>query len=80
MADKKIAVLEKAVDQSNENYRIVNNKFKNSIATTQEVLDANVARLRAQLNYEFAKADAQVSNYKLAETAGIISSNFTSNK
>lgn len=80
VANKKIAVLEKAVAQSNENYRIVNNKFKNSLATTTEVLDANVARLRAVLNFEFAKADAQVSNYKLAETAGIISANFTSNK
>lgn len=80
LADKKITVLEKAVDQATENYRIVNNKFNNSIATTQEVLDANVARLRAQLNYEFAKADAQVSNYKLAATAGIISQNFTNNK
>ncbi|ULQ53449.1 TolC family protein [Flavihumibacter fluvii] len=80
LADKRITVLEKAVDQANENYRIVSNKFRNSIATTQEVLDANVARLRAQLNYEFSKADAQVSNYKLAETAGIISQNFTSSK
>jgi outer membrane protein len=80
LADKRITVLEKAVDQANENYRIVSNKFKNSIATTQEVLDANVARLRALLNYEFSKADAQVSNYKLAETAGIISQNFTSTK
>lgn len=73
---KKISVLEKSVEQANETYRIVKNKFTNSLATTTEVLDANVARLRAQLNYEFAKADAQVSQYKLAQTAGTLSGNF----
>ncbi|MBZ5856766.1 TolC family protein [Flavihumibacter profundi] len=80
LAIRKIAVLEKAVEQANENYRIVKNKFNNSLATTTEVLDANVARLRAQLNIEFAKADAQVSNYKLAESAGILSTNFPASK
>lgn len=73
---KKISVLEKSVEQANETYRIVKNKFTNSLATTTEVLDANVTRLRAQLNYEFAKADAQVSQYKLAQTAGTLSGNF----
>jgi outer membrane protein len=76
VAGKKIAVLQKAIEQANENYRIVSNKFNNSIATTQEVLDANVAKLRAQLNYEFAKADAQVSYFKLAATAGVIQEQF----
>jgi outer membrane protein len=80
LAIRKIAVLEKAVEQANENYRIVKNKFNNSLATTTEVLDANVARLRAQLNIEFAKADAQVSNYKLAESAGLLSTTFPASK
>lgn len=80
LAEKKISVLEKAVEQANENYRIVSNKFNNSIATTQEVLDANLARLRAQLNYEFARADARVSNYKLAATAGVIAESFPTTK
>lgn len=76
LSSRKISVLEKAVEQANETYRIVKNKFSNSLATTTEVLDANVARLRAQLNYEFARADAQVSQYKLAQTAGTLSGNF----
>lgn len=80
LASNKIAVLQKAVEQATENYRIVDNKFKNSLATATDVLDANVARLQAQLNYEFGKVDAAVSRYTLAETAGTLADTFTNSK
>lgn len=70
---KKIEVYEKAVQQANENYRITKNKYDNSLATTTDLLDADVAQLQAQLNYAFAKADAVSAYNKLLQASGSIS-------
>ncbi len=69
---KKIDVYAKAVEQATENYRITKNKYDNSLATTTDLLDADVAQLQAGINYEYAKADAVVAYNKLYETAGLI--------
>jgi outer membrane protein len=68
---KKIEVYRKAVEQANENYRITKNKYDNALANTTDLLDADVAQLQAGINFEFAKADAEVAYNKLYETAGI---------
>lgn len=68
---KKIQVYEKAVEQANENYRITKNKYDNSLATTTDLLDADVARLQAGIDYAYAKADAVVAYHKLYESAGV---------
>ncbi|RYY61353.1 MAG: TolC family protein [Chitinophagaceae bacterium] len=68
---KKIEVYAKAVEQAQENYRITKNKYDNSLATTTDLLDADVASLQAKLNYVFAKADAVVAYDKLLQTAGM---------
>ena len=70
---RKIDVYEKAVEQANENYRITKNKHDNSLVTTTDLLEADVAQLQAKLNYSFSKADALVAYKKLQQTAGIIS-------
>lgn len=70
---KKIEVYAKAVIQAEENYRIVKNKFNNSLATTTDLLDADVAQLQARLSYTLARADAFVAYNKLLQTAGILS-------
>jgi outer membrane protein TolC len=69
---KKIEVLNVAVEQSNENYKITKNKYDNSLATTTDLLDADVQQLQAKLNYAYAKADAVVAYNKLLQTAGIV--------
>lgn len=69
---RKIDVYSKAIDQANENYRITKNKYDNSLVTTTDLLDADVAQLQAQLNYAFSKADAVVAYKKLQQTAGIL--------
>ena len=69
-SQKKIDVHAKAVEQANENYRIVKNKFNNSLATTTDLLEADVAQLQAKLNYVFAKADAIVAYNQLLQAAG----------
>jgi outer membrane protein TolC len=79
-ATKKIDVYNKAVEQANENYRIVKNKYDNSLTTTTELLDADVAQLQAQLNYAFAKADAVVAYKRLQAAAGTLTYNTNTNK
>jgi outer membrane protein TolC len=70
---KKIDVYRSAVEQAEENYRIVRSKNANALATATELLDADVAQLQAQLNYAFARADAMVSYQKLLQAAGLLS-------
>jgi outer membrane protein TolC len=70
---KKIEVYFKAVQQAEENYRIVKNKFDNSLATTTDLLDADVAQLQSRLSYTLARADAFVAYNKLLQTAGLLS-------
>lgn len=72
---KKIDVYAKAEEQADENYRIVKNKYDNSLATTTDLLDADVAQLQAKLNHAFAMADATVAYKKLQASAGVLTEN-----
>ena len=72
LSNKKIEVYAKAVEQAVENYKITKNKYDNSLATTTELLDADVAQLQAKLNYTFSKTDALVAYNKLQQTAGLL--------
>ncbi|WP_018615581.1 TolC family protein [Segetibacter koreensis] len=72
LSQKKIDVYEKAIAQAEENYKIVKNKFDNALATTTDLLDADVAQLQARLNGAFSKADASVAYNKLLQTAGLL--------
>jgi len=69
-SQKKIEVYAKAIEQANENYRIVKNKYNNSLATTSDVLEADVAQLQARLNYTSARADAVVIYNQLLLVSG----------
>jgi outer membrane protein TolC len=69
-AKKKIEVYHKAQEQAEENYRIVKSRHANALATTTELLDADVAKLQAMLNCSFAKADAFNAYEKLMLTIG----------
>ena len=71
-SQKKIEVYEKAIAQATETYRIIKNKYTNSLATTTELLDADVAELQARMNYAFAQSDAVVAYNKLLQSAGLL--------
>ncbi len=79
LSKKKIGVYESAVQQAEENYRIVNNKYGVSLATATELLDADVAQLQARLNVALAQADAVVAYHKLLQASGGLSDRFTAN-
>ncbi|MEO8583524.1 MAG: TolC family protein [Flavitalea sp.] len=70
---KKIDTYKNAVDQAEENYKIVKNKYDNSLATTTDLLDADVAQLQTRLNYAFSRADASASYSRLLKSAGMLS-------
>lgn len=73
LSRKKIEVYQKALEQANENYRITNNKYANSLVTLTDLLDADVLRLQAQLNIVSVKADALLAYKKILLTAGLLS-------
>ena len=74
LSHKKMDTYVKAIEQSEENYRITKNKHDNNLATTTDLLDADVANLQAHLNYAYAKADALVAYHKLLQASGILDS------
>lgn len=69
---KKIEVLEKSVIQATENYRITKNKYDNSLATTTELLEADVALLQSRLSVTNAKADSFMAYNRLLQAAGLL--------
>ena len=71
-ANKKIEVTEASIEQGQENYKIVKNKYDNSLLTVTDLLDANALMLQSQISYELAKADAIVAYNTLLERAGIL--------
>jgi len=72
LSKRKIDVYAKAVEQADENYRITKNKYDNSLVTTTDLLDADVAQVQSKINFESAKADAVVAYKRLEQTAGVI--------
>lgn len=72
LSTQKTKVFAQSVEQADENYRITKNKYDNNLATTTDLLDADVAQLQARLNYAFSKADAMVAYKKLQKAAGTL--------
>lgn len=72
---KKIQVYEKAVIQATENYRITKNKYDNSLASTTDLLDADVALLQTKLSVSNAKADSFLAYNKILQVTGILKIN-----
>ncbi len=69
---KEIEVYQNAVLQATENYRITNNKYNNTLATLTELLDADVAKLQANLSVTNAQADSYLAYSKLLYATGLL--------
>ena len=67
---KKTDVYAFAVDQATENYRITKNKFDNTLASVQDLLDADVLLLQTKLNDAMSKADVLLTWHRLLKSAG----------
>jgi outer membrane protein TolC len=65
-------VYAKAMEQAKENYRITKNKYDNSLVTTSDLLEADLAQLQSTLSYTLARADAFVAYSKLIQSTGTL--------
>jgi outer membrane protein len=71
-ANKKIEVSRTAIEQAEENYKIVKNKYDNSLLTVTDLLDANASMLQSEIDNQLAKADAIVAYNTLLQRAGVL--------
>jgi len=71
-ARDKIGVAEMAVEQAEENFRINAERFKEQVATTTEVLDAQTLLTQARSNYFNALSDYNIAWARLNRAMGIV--------
>lgn len=78
---KQDKVYSESVDQASENYRIVKDKYDNGLADTNDLLEADVDQLGAQVNQANAKANVALKYYELLNASGQLlqSFNFSQN-
>ena len=69
---EKIKVLEQSVSEAEENERITLSKYRNSLATTTEQIDAQTQLYFQRVSLEIAKADATINYYDLIKSTGHI--------
>lgn len=72
VAQAKIGLALKAIDQASENKRILDNRFTAQVALLTDVLDADVFLLQAKTNLLNAQAEAAIAKYKLQKSLGNI--------
>lgn len=61
---------ERAVEQAEENLRVVRDRYRNGEGTNTEVLDAEMLRSMSRNNYANADFDAKLALYELARGVG----------
>lgn len=71
-AQKNIAVTEKAIEQAEENYRIVQGRFQAQLATSTAVLDAQTLLTSARSNYFNALYDYRIALARLDHSTGTL--------
>jgi len=69
-AEEKVRVAGQAVGQAEENLRVTRERFKQGVALNADVLDADVALLRAQMNRTQAAIDLVLAEARLEKALG----------
>ncbi|MCK9210809.1 MAG: TolC family protein [Ignavibacteriaceae bacterium] len=69
-ATQKINITKLTVEQADENQRITSEKFKNGVALSSDLIDAEVALLSAKTNYTSALVDLELAKAKLDKSIG----------
>ena len=70
LALKKNVVFAKALEQANENYRIVKDKYDNGLADTDQLLEADVQQLQGQIDHMLGQANEMLTLYQYAYKTG----------
>ncbi|OGP67244.1 MAG: hypothetical protein A2031_04315 [Deltaproteobacteria bacterium RBG_19FT_COMBO_43_11] len=71
-AEHQITVSEKVIEQAEENFRISEERYKERVATTTEVLDAQTLLTRAKSQYANALGDYNINYARLQRAMGTI--------
>ena len=69
-AYEEVATLEKSVQLANENYQVIENRYRNDIALVTDMLDASNQLLDAELQLANARINVIFNYYKLKNTSG----------
>ncbi len=69
-AESQIAVSQKVIEQAEENFRIAEARYKERVARSTEVLDAQTLLTRAKSEYANALADYHISLARLERSMG----------
>lgn len=69
-AYEEVATLEKSVELANDNYKVIENRYRNDIALVTDMLDASTQLLDAELQLVNAKINVIFNYYKLKNTSG----------
>jgi outer membrane protein TolC len=77
---KQNLVYKQAVEQATENYRIVKDKYDNSLATTNDLLEADVQQLQTKINLALSQADIALKYYQLQFAEGKLINSFNISK
>ncbi|EKT4535035.1 TolC family protein [Flavobacterium psychrophilum] len=73
-------VYKQAVEQATENYRIVKDKYDNSLSTTNDLLEADVQQLQTKINLALSQADIALKYYQLQFAEGKLINSFNTPK
>lgn len=69
-AKRKIDIAKLSVEQAEENLRITSQKFKNGLATSSDLIDAETALIGARTNYTTSIVDYELTKAKLEKSVG----------
>ncbi|KQC06045.1 MAG: hypothetical protein APR62_08625 [Smithella sp. SDB] len=70
--ESQIVVWQKVIEQAEENYRIAEERYKERVATSTEVLDAQTLLTKAKSEYASALGDYNINYAKLQRAMGTI--------
>jgi len=71
-AEKQVLVSKRAIEQAEENFRINQERYREQVATSTDVLDAQTLLTKAKSDYYNALGDYNISQAKLERAMGII--------
>jgi outer membrane protein TolC len=71
-SEKQVVVAGKAIEQAQENFRINEERYREQVATSTDVLDAQTLLTRAKSDYANALGEYNISHAKLERAMGII--------
>lgn len=69
---EQLPVMERAVVQASENYRIIKIKYLHQLALITDMVDADNSLLKARFNIAATKIDVLMKHYELRHAAGIL--------